>query len=314
MVLAIAGGLTLASCDKLGLASSVECGSEDSQKLVIETVKNELSKKSLTQLKELLNEGITGINVSKVRALNDQITYSLTDVRTSHNDAQSKKKLCVAVLNAKVNPNILNEANASRSIVDDNTIQDFALMSDIPFEQGKLSYNLEYSVQPTDDGKKIYTEISNADLGINFLSQVIKDILLKPLRQHQQMEQAQENLQEASASAMAAAEAAAEAAQYESDQEAYIQLQLDDAQKNLDKANEKLNLVWGALPKATRNQILDNQRSWLKKRELECRLSSVDADNKELERRQCETRLTNQRTNELQQLLNNEESVDAAGE
>lgn len=302
--------LSLASCDKLGL-SAAECGSEDSKKLVVEVLQDELNKKSLAQLKQLLNEGVTGINLTKVRALNEQITFSLVDIRTNHNDSQSKKKLCVAVLNAKISPSMLNEANSSRALIEESSIQDLALISDIPFEQSKLSYNLEYSVQPTDDGQKIYAEISNGDLGINFLSQIIQDILVKPLRQSHQLAQAQASQAAEQEAAQVEAEAAVEAEQYSNDQQAYIQLQIDEAQNILDKSNEKLNIIWGGFSKETRAQLLDNQRAWLKKRELGCRLSSVDADNKELERRNCETRLTNQRTTELQQVLNNENSEDA---
>lgn len=309
--------LTLSGCSKLGL-STVECGSEDSKALVISVIQDELSKKSLAQLKALLNEGVTGVDLTKVRALNQQIKFSLADVRTNHNDAQSKKKLCVAVLTAKLSPNMLNEANASRAMIDENTIQDFALLSDVPFEQSTLNYNLEYSVQPTDDGKKIYAEVSNADLAVNFLSQVMEDILLKPLRHNYQLEQVQANQQaeqeaahdaaeEAQMAAMQAAESAAEAAQYANDQQAYAQLQIDEAKRSLDKSNEKLNLIWGAISKDLRAQLLDGQRAWLKKRQLECRLSSVEADNKELARLSCETRLTNQRAAQLQQAMESEQ-------
>lgn len=311
--------LALSSCSQLGM-SSTECGSDDSKQLVISVIQDELNKKSLARLKDMLNEGVTGVDLSKVRALNQQITFSLDDVRTNHNDAQSKKKLCVAVLNAKLNPNMLNEANSSRAMIDENTIQDFALMTDIPFEQSKLSYNLEYSVQPTDDGKKIYAEVSNANVAVNFLQQVIEDVLLKPLRHNYQLEQVQANQQAEQEQAAAAEQAAAEqaaaaaqeaeaAAQYSSDQQAYAQLQIDEAKQNLDKSNEKLNLIWGAISKDLRAQLLDNQRAWLKKRQLECRLSSVDADNREMARLNCETRMTNQRTAQLQQAMENEQDI-----
>lgn len=306
VTMAALGVMTLSGCSKFG-ASATECGSEESKELVISVIQNELSKQSMAQLKALLNEGVSGIDVAKVRALNQQIKFDLTDVRTNQNDAQSKKKLCVAVLNAQLSPNMVNEANASRAMIDDSTIQDFALMTDIPFEQSKVSYNLEYSVQPTDDGKKIYTEISNSHIGVDFLGQVIEDILLKPVRHTYQLEQAQANQQAEQEAAVEAAQAVADAAQYQDDQLAYAQLQIDEAQRNLDKSNEKLNLIWSAISKDLRAQLLDGQRAWLKKRQLECRLSSVDADHKELARLNCEMRLTNQRAAQLQQAMENEQ-------
>lgn len=315
--------ISLALCVLMSLSgcsyfnkTTVECGSEESKQLVLDIFQKEISKKSLAELKQLLSEGTTGLDVTKVKALTQQINLNLADVRTTHNDPQSNKKLCVAVLNAKLSPSMIKDANDSRAIVGEHVLQDFAISSDVPFENDKLSYEVEYSVQPTDDGKKVYAEVNNTDLGISFLNQVILDILLKPSRQNQQFQQEQEAQQQAQAEAEAAAEAAqaeadaaaqqaAATAQYQQDQTAYQQVQVEEAQIRINKSNEKLNLVWAALSKDARQQLLAEQRAWLKKRELGCRLSSVDSSNKEQARLDCESKVTDQRTLELQRALEN---------
>ncbi|MBC7751905.1 MAG: DUF1311 domain-containing protein [Candidatus Saccharibacteria bacterium] len=297
-----AAAISLTSCSQF-TNPAVECGSEESKNLVIQVFKDELNKKSLAQLKELLKEGITGIDVAKVRALNQQMNFSIADVRTNHNDAQSKKKLCVGTFNAELTPETIQTANESRALVNESSLQDFALVGDVPFENTKLSYDVEYSIQPTDDGQKIYTQVSNSELAVTFLNQVFLDVLSKPARQNIQIQQLQESEQQAQLAAQETAQAEEAAQQLKNDQQAYAQLQINEAQAKLDQSNEKINLVWNAFSKDIRGKLLSDQKGWLKKRELECRLTSVGAENKEIARLGCEQRLTEQRTVELKRVL-----------
>ena len=98
-----------------------------------------------------------------------------------------------------------------------------------------------------------------------------------------------------------------EALQAVADQEAtakeYQSVLVDEAKAKVDTANENLNLVWNATTKEIRDQLLDEQRIWLKKRELECKLESTNVDNSEVARLNCEATMTNQRVNELRQKI-----------
>ena len=73
----------------------------------------------------------------------------------------------------------------------------------------------------------------------------------------------------------------------------------------IDTANKNLNLVWNAASKETREHLLDEQRLWLKKRELECKLEGNNADygEEEIVRLNCETNKTNYRTQELKSTI-----------
>ena len=308
-IIASITALSLTGCSQF-TNPTVECGSEESKNLVIQVFKDELNKKSMAQLKELLKNGITGIDVAKVRALNQQMNFSLTDVRTNHNDSQSKKKLCIGTFNAQLTPETIQTANESRALINESSLQDFAVVGDVPFENTKLSYDVEYSIQPTDDGKKIYTQVSNSDLAITFLNQVFLDVLSKPARQNIQLQQLQENEQEAQLAAQETAEAEEAAQQLQNDQQAYAQLQINEAKVKLDQSNEKINLVWNAFSKEIRGKLLSDQKAWLKKRELECRLTTVGSDNKEVARLGCEQRLTEQRTVELKRVFDSAEQTE----
>ena len=83
----------------------------------------------------------------------------------------------------------------------------------------------------------------------------------------------------------------------------YQTVLVTEAKANLDTANENLNLVWNATTKEVRNHLLDEQRLWLKKRELECKLGSSNSDNPEVTRINCEAEMTSNRVNELRQKI-----------
>lgn len=76
-------------------------------------------------------------------------------------------------------------------------------------------------------------------------------------------------------------------------------------QRQVEQANEILNLVWNGTSSAVRQKLLTDQRVWLKKRDLQCRLSSQDAqsDLGEVARLRCEVEATNQRVDVLQQMV-----------
>jgi hypothetical protein len=310
-------GLMLASV--LGGCSLINghkalCDSPDTKQLAQELLNKTLNDTSISALKGLISEGGNSIDVSRLRAAIGQIKFDLADVRTSRSDPQSSKQFCAAAMTASLPASLVNDANATRTLRGEPNIAEGAVLSDLKLEGNTLSHDLEYSVQPTDDGKKIYAEIQNADLPMAFLSQVVMDALQKNTIQAQQVANqriAMENQQlAAEQEAEAAQEAATQAAQQQADQSAYAQIQQDEAQSKLNTANQKLNIIWNSASKAARNQLLADQRLWLKKRDLECRLNSADAaaDQQALVQIRCQTTVTEQRIPVLQQMIEQTEA------
>lgn len=84
---------------------------------------------------------------------------------------------------------------------------------------------------------------------------------------------------------------------------------LTTLQLQVEQANEKLNLVWNAASHAARQKILAEQRTWLKKRELDCKLQSLDVapHHQDQQRLICERDETNQRVSTLRQALERQE-------
>ena len=286
------------------------CNDEQSRQLTTELLQKHLQDTSTATLKTLITEGAqSGFDLARIRAAIKQFQFQLQDVRTSNDDPNSSKTFCTAALTVTIPQQLIQDANATRELRGDPNIADAAVLSDLDLQGNTLHYSLEYAIQPTDDGQKIYAESSNAEGVTQFLNILLFDALQK---QQIQQQANQERLAAAQAEQDAAAQAADLAAQesmrvaqQQADQQAYLELQQQEAAQRLATANQKLNLVWNSTSKAVRQQLLAEQRVWLKKRELECRLNSADAavEQQEIVRLRCETAVTEQRVDVLKQLI-----------
>lgn len=184
---------------------------------------------------------------------------------------------------------MVKDADAARAVYDENSIAQAAVLSDLNFENNHLQREIEYFVQPTDDGEKVFVTLENPDVLAAFVRDLAIDSILKSARQN-----AAEIAQQEEVKRIAEESAAVEE---------YQSILIVEAQTKLDKANENLNLIWNATTKDVRDELLSEQRIWLKKRNLECKLQSTDAENPEIFKLNCETNMTNDRTTELRQKI-----------
>ena len=283
--------LFVSGCDKVQsiTGSSIKCDNETAKQLVIESFSKTVSDVAALRVKELVdNENIT-IDMGKLRSTLQQITFNVNDVRTNNSDPNSNKQYCVTEFVVKIPDQMIKDADAARAIYDENNIAQSAILSDLSFESNQLKKEIEYLVQPTDDGKKVYVTLENPDALAYFVRDIAVDSLVKTARQNAAEVAKQEEIKRI-------AEESAVAEEYQS-------VLLSEAQSNLDKANANLNLVWNATTKDVRDQLLAEQKIWLKKRDLECKLESSNTENPEVFRLNCETSMTNERTNELRQKI-----------
>jgi uncharacterized protein YecT (DUF1311 family) len=79
------------------------------------------------------------------------------------------------------------------------------------------------------------------------------------------------------------------------------------AQAELDEANKRINVVWNATTKAIRDELLPEQRQWLKKREASCAFEATanepNVDMQEAFKLHCMATMTDPRTEELSQII-----------
>ncbi len=283
--------LFVSGCDKVQsiTGSSIKCDNETAKQLVIESFSKTVGDVAALRVKELVdNENIT-IDMGKLRSTLQQITFNVNDIRTNNSDPNSNKQYCVTEFVVKIPDQMIKDADAARAIYDENNVAQSAILSDLSFEANQLKKEIEYLVQPTDDGKKVYVTLENPDALAYFVRDIAVDSLVKTARQNAAEVAKQEEIKRI-------AEESAVAEEYQS-------VLLSEAQSNLDKANANLNLVWNATTKEVRDQLLAEQKIWLKKRDLECKLESSNTENPEVFRLNCETSITNERTNELRQKI-----------
>lgn len=283
--------LLVSGCDKVKsiAGGSVKCDDETAKQLVVEGFSKTVSDIASKRVKELIDTENVTIDMGKLRSTLQQITFNVNDVRTNNSDPNSKKQYCVTEFVVKVPDQMVKDADAARAVYDENNIAQAAVLSDLSFEANQLKKEIEYLVQPTDDGKKVYVTLENPDALAYFVRDIAVDSLVKTARQNAAEVAKQDEIKRV-------AEEEAAAQEYQS-------VLISEAKTNLDKANENLNLVWNSTTKEVRSQLLDEQKIWLKKRELECKLESSNSDNPEVYRINCETNMTTQRTSELRQKI-----------
>lgn len=283
--------LLVSGCDKLQSITdgSVKCGDETAKQLVTEVFSKAVSDIASKRVKELINTENITIDMGKLRSTLQQITFNVNDVRTNNSDPNSKKQYCVTEFVVKVPNQMIKDADAARAVYEENNIAQAAILSDLSFEANQLKQELEYLVQPTDDGKKVYVTLENSDALVYFVRDIVVDSLVKNPRQKAAEVAKQDEMKRVEEEEAAAQE--------------YQSVLISEAKNNLDKANENLNLVWNSTTKEVRSQLLDEQRIWLKKRALECKLESSNSDNPEVHRINCEVNMTTQRTSELRQKI-----------
>ena len=287
----IAGSILLGGCDKVQNLTSgaVKCDNEKKKKLVVESFSKVVSDAATERVKSLIeNENIT-IDMGKLRSTLQQVTFNVTNVRTNNSDPNSNKQYCVTEFIVKLPEQLVKDADAAREIYGESNVTQSAVLADLSFEMNQLKKDIDYLVQPTDSGDKVFVTLENSEALAYFVRDIAVDSLIKNARQNAVEVAKQEALQ-------AVADQEATAKEYQS-------VLVDEAKAKVDTANENLNLVWNATTKEIRDQLLDEQRIWLKKRELECKLESTNVDNSEVARLNCEATMTNQRVNELRQKI-----------
>mgnify|MGYP001546700305 FL=1 len=287
----IAGSILLGGCDKVQNLTSgaVKCDNEAAKKLVVESFSKVVSDAATERVKSLIeNENIT-IDMGKLRSTLQQVTFNVTNVRTNNSDPNSNKQYCVTEFIVKLPEQLVKDADAAREIYGESNVTQSAVLADLSFEMNQLKKDIDYLVQPTDSGDKVFVTLENSEALAYFVRDIAVDSLIKNARQNAVEVAKQEALQ-------AVADQEATAKEYQS-------VLVDEAKAKVDAANENLNLVWNATTKEIREQLLDEQRIWLKKRELECKLESTNVDNSEVARLNCEATMTNQRVNELRQKI-----------
>lgn len=276
----------VANCDNLS-KPSLTCTNEDAVSTTLEVVKTQVEKQVRNALKR--DDGTAVVGLAKIRATLNQLKLSIEDIRTSKEDPNSTKKFCTGRFKVVVPQEVLEDSEKARELAQQGSIADLAEQQNFEADANAFSTDLSYDVQPTDEGDKVYAQVEDGDNVYAFVSAVVASHLARKAleNEHAQQQQAVAAQQQEEAAALADQKAAA----------------LEEAKAENQLAEQTIKEVWSSIPDETRSSLLPLQRAWIKKKGADCRIeaaaNSTDPQEREASRLRCDSRLTNERVNQL---------------
>ena len=295
------GAAYLGACDS---KIEVECGGEATISAFEDMLRKSLEDSVRNQLD---SEGsIDGYDSAKLRSGTKQIKVSLEDVRTIKDDPDSSRKFCSARIQLALPKNVIEAADTTRALADLDDVKKLAHRNRIERSGNKYGQELEYSIQPTDDGKKIIAETDDDSSLFSFLTELFGSYLLSEEVRNRAIE-----------ADKLAAEEAREVKMAEEEADGAIKEQaaanLNEAKVANRMAVERVNAVWSSIPKGTKARLLDLQRAWIRKTTAQCKVeasgtSELSAD-REASRLRCEARAQMERAQQLERFVVYEEDA-----
>lgn len=287
----ILASVSLSGCGSVSsmFSTKVDCMNEDGHQTAISLIQDNIEKR----VGDAAKNNDHPIAMSKVRATIAQLKFTLEDVRTSKEDPNSTKKFCASKLKVTFPEQMLADASKVAELLSLPTLDSRA--DDLGAERNANAFkiDLDFAVQPTDDGKKVYAEIDGADKTYDFISGIVGSSLFR--KRTEQSMQDQVNQEQA------------EQQYQENAQNDSRRASFDEAKATNQLAEQSINAVWAAIPDWQRQNVLPIQRAWIKRKGAECRIeaasTSVEPTERETARLNCEARWSNERAGELQQLV-----------
>lgn len=290
--------VVLAGCGKLMGSTGSDCGGEEATAVLQKTLQKSVQDSVKGALAQ--SESQTSYTTSQIRALAGKLVLHLTDVRTSRDDPDSTKKLCNAVATVSLPAGAVDDVDSVRTMRNESRTSDWARDFDVEPSGGGFKADLEYSIQPTDDGSKIFAELPTDQGLVNFVTQM----LAVQLRSREIKEAAAE--QSRLEAEQRAQQAQAEQEVEQANQELEV-ASVEEARTSNRLARQTINALWSSVPRESLGPILPLQRAWVQKKDAQCKLeaasSSTDPEQKAIAFLSCDTRLTNERIGWLRQNL-----------
>lgn len=282
----------LGACNKM----PVQCTSEGSQAPVIDIIKEELERTISSNLRD--GDETHAISKSKIRAAISKLVISIEDIRTVKEDPNSTKRFCAGTLKVRFPGQLISDADKARETAEADSVADLADRNDIDREADTFTSAIDFNVQKTDDGSKIFAETGTGNRLVGFSAEVVAASLLRPsIENAQQEQQALEQQQTAQQNAALLEQR---------------QANLESARVENKLAVQRIGALWQSLPVPTRTRLLPLQRAWIRKKDADCRVeaasSSVDPTEMAVARLVCDTRVTQQRSDQIEQFISSQSS------
>lgn len=272
-------------CDK----ASFDCSSPDAQAALITAAKKDISGKISQNMKDIREANPNGSNfgVGMVRQLADKFTYELTSVSEIWENDKGDQKSCRGTLAITVDPEFVRKADIGRSAVDLNSVADLAAQSAVEFDaKSRFTQEVDFGINKVDDGRSIMAEAGSNFTLFDVVGEVGAYHLLSTSIVRTKKDQKNREMQAETEQQKAA---------------------LDLARAENRAAVEAVKEIWSALDPTVRSDLLSRQRAWIRKKNADCRLESInnsqDAAEIIINQINCDTRAQMERADQLRPYL-----------
>lgn len=298
--------LGLSGCDK---SSAANCGDDTSIELINSLIAEDLQ----SQVKDVASYEDVRINSAGLRASANQLSFALDDIRTTKKDPNSTKEFCTATLTTSLDADMIKRANFVRNYYEQADLDEGAFQQDLNMDGNTLTYDLEYAVQPTDDGKKTFGQLQNGSELLDFLATTVVYSMQKndiqALKSREQKAQADNAIAEkrmAEEEQTLAAESQASASREAANDIAAITAEQAKVKATMDYKRSEFNKLWKTASATTRESLTAGQKEWVKERDEICtdRARYADSARQEIVRMECITELLGDRYYQVKEYIN----------
>lgn len=225
------------------------CSSEGAQSLIKDII-NEGVEKEIIDTKT--KDGTPVFSIEKAKEVLNNIVISIEDVRTTKKDSESTKAFCSGNLVITVKKDILDQAEKGRVIAKTNTLSDYAKSHSIKTDASRFFKTVDYNVQPTDNGEKIYAALTEATLLSDMVGEIVTSYLLVPIIENNTKKQIEKSNTEQSK---------------------------DKAMEATNEAGRQLQIVWDSATDNIKSSLLQEQLDWKKQSDDNCRVKATKENN-----------------------------------
>ena len=318
--------LGLSACDKVSTMtqSGTSCGDASSLELVNSLLTDNLQ----AQVRSVASYEDTRIDSASLRASANQVSFRLDDVRTTKKDPNSTKQFCSATLTTTLDADMIKRANFVRDYYEQGTLDEGAFQQDLNMDGNTLTYDLEYAVQPTDDGKKTFGQLQNGMELLDFAATAVVYAMQKNEVQAQKARAQIENTQNAIAERKAIAEEQALIAQAEAQAGREVADELAQASREMarelasiaaeqakaktmmDYKRKEFNILWKSASAEIREALAEGQQEWVAERDEICIDIARESEpaRQEIARMECITELLGERYYKVKEYIDTYDS------
>ena len=294
-----------------GNDESVECSSPISTQILT----NALKKSALEQISGDLTN-VESITNGAERSSLEKVVFNISDVVTVNKDPNSTLRTCSATVSVQYPAADYQEASSfysedySKNL--DKTMESFSL------EQNGNTFKTQvsYTVQPTDDKKTVFVNLSGNNGAVSGASLLTELKLLKPVIEQQKIEAAkkqqdmlliQKQLEQQQQQQQPQAQSSQPAPSAAADQNMQQQQPTESVTSARDRflaADQDLGKTWHNLGIDKQRNMLNEQRQWIKNKDAICgKIAMKGSDADIIKMFQCQYEMTQKRGYELKQAM-----------